>query len=381
MNDINSVNTKCVHSGTIEDAKFGGLLSPIYPSTSYLYLEMDKRAYPRYFNTPNQEAVARKIAALEMGEAGLIFSSGMAAISTTLMSFLKSGDHAVFQKGLYGGTTKLIDTIFNDYKIKYSVTEGLTASDFEKCLRKETKLIYIETPSNPLLNIADIAAITELARSKNVLTVIDNTFASPINQNPIQSGIDIVIHSATKYLSGHSDICAGAVVSNRQNMDIILGRAKVFGGSLDTQTCYLLERSIKTMAIRVKQQNINALKIAKYLQQHVKIAHVYYPGLAIHPQHEIATKQMHGFGGMLSFELRESIDTVQFQKKLRLIRPSMSLGGVESIICSSALTSHAVLNPDQRREEGIKDSLLRLSVGIEDPQELIADIDQALFDF
>lgn len=381
MKDFNSVKTKCVHSGTIDDDKFGGLLSPIYPSTSYLYLEMDKKAYPRYFNTPNQEAVARKIADLEMGEAGLIFSSGMAAISTTLMSFLKSGDHAVFQKGLYGGTSKLIDTVFKDYKIQYSVTEGLTASDFEKCLRKETKLIYIETPSNPLLNIADITSIAKLAKSKNILTVIDNTFASPINQNPIQQGIDIVIHSATKYLSGHSDICAGAVVSNSQNIDIIMGRAKVFGGSLNAQICYLLERSIKTMAIRVEQQNNNALKIAEYLQHHPKIDCVFYPGLVSHPQHEIAAKQMHGFGGMLSFELLESIDPINFQKRLRMIRPSMSLGGVESIICSSALTSHAVLSPDQRREEGIKDSLLRLSVGIEDAEELMADIDQALFDF
>ncbi|MCK5077249.1 MAG: PLP-dependent transferase, partial [Calditrichia bacterium] len=201
---------------------------------------------------------------------------------------------------------------------------------------------------------------------------------SPINQNPLDLGIDIVIHSATKYLGGHSDICAGAVISNIDSIKRITGRAKSLGGSLNAQTCYLLERSIKTMAIRVEQQNKNAQKIAEFLEQNSKIEKVYYPGLTSHEGHHTAKKQMRGFGGMLSFELKGEFDTIKFQKELSLIRPSMSLGGVESTICSSALTSHAVLTKEQRGHEGIKDSLLRLSVGIEEADELIGDIEQVL---
>ena len=373
-----SSKTACVHSGGIFDPLTRGAVSPIYPSTSFAYLEMDRRSYPRYFNTPNQDALAEKVSALEHGEAGMIFSSGMAAISTVLFTFLKAGDHAVFQKGLYGGTSAFINSCFGDFGIEFSVTEGLDPVQFETCISDKTRVIYIETPSNPLMNITDISAVADLAKSAGILTAIDNTFASPINQNPLDLGIDIVIHSATKYLGGHSDICAGAVVTSQENIARILGRAKGFGGSLNAQDCYLLERSIKTMALRVAQQNESARRIAEFLAEHPKIDTVHYPGLTTHPGHDIARKQMHGFGGMLSFELKGDLDPVVFQKDLALIRPSMSLGGVETIICSSALTSHAVLSKEQREAEGIRDGLLRLSVGIEDTDDLITDLERAL---
>ena len=378
MKTYKSASTICVHSGTIKDEKHSGSVSPLYPSSAYEYLGLDKRSYPRYFNTPNQESVTEKISTLEHGQAALVFSSGMAAISTTLLALLRNGDHAVFQKGLYGGTTNFIHHCFDDFNLSFTVTDGRKAVDFDRCIKPQTKVIYIETPSNPLLNITDIHSIVQLAESRNIVTLIDNTFASPINQNPIDLGIDVVLHSATKYLGGHSDICAGAVVSSQEIIDKIGSRAKVLGGSLNAQMCHLLERSIKTMALRVEKQNENAERIANFLDKSKQVERVYYPGLKNHPDHEIANKQMNGFGGMLSFELKSGMDPTQFQQKLRLIKPVMSLGGVESTICSSALTSHAVLSKDQREAEGISDSLLRLSVGIEEGEELVADLEQAL---
>ncbi|KAA3612331.1 MAG: aminotransferase class I/II-fold pyridoxal phosphate-dependent enzyme [Calditrichaeota bacterium] len=374
MPETSSHKTLCVHSGTIEDPVTHGSITPIYPGTSYAYLDLEKKAYPRYFNTPNQEALAQKISALEHGEAGLIFSSGMAAISTTLLSFLHKGDHAIIQNKLYGGTSNFIANCFDDFGISHTTTAGLAIDDFDACLQANTRLIYIETPSNPLLQITDIAAVAELAKTHGLISVIDNTFASPINQNPLDLGIDVVVHSATKYLSGHSDICAGAAVSSTELMQRILGRAKNFGGSLNAQTCSLLERSIKTLALRVEQQNRNAQEIAEYLNSCAHVDKVYYPGLVNHEGHDLAKIQMRGFGGMLSFELADALDTTVYQKALKLIKPSMSLGGVETTICSAAMTSHAVLSPEEREAEGIKDSLLRLSVGIEDADDLIADL-------
>lgn len=378
MSKSRSLKTLCVHSGSIIDPETRGSITPIYTSTSYAYLDRETKPYPRYFNTPNQDALSQKLAELEHGESALMFSSGMAAISTALFSVLKKDDHVVFQKGLYGGTTNFIENCFGDFGIDYSVTAGVDVKDFEEKINAKTKVIYIETPSNPLLTITDISRISELARSRNIVTIIDNTFASPVNQTPLDLGIDIVVHSATKYLGGHSDISAGAVVTHPKFIGNIIKKARNFGGNLNAQTCYLLERSIKTLALRVGQQNSNAMKIAVFLGQNKNIEKVFYPGLQTHPGHGIAKKQMHGFGGMLSFELNSSLDPTLFQKKLKMILPSMSLGGVESTICSPALTSHSLLTPVQRKEIGISDQLLRLSVGIEEADDIIADIEQAL---
>lgn len=370
-----SKHTVCVQEGHHLD-EFRGINTPIYTSTSYGYLETEERLYPRYFNIPNQRAVIEKIAALEHAESGIIFSSGMAAVSSALLSLLSSGDHCIFQCGLYGGTLHFITSEFERFGIDYTILKNNDIESFHKALKKNTKVIYVESPSNPILSIIDLKQVSGLCRKYGCISIIDNTFASPINQNPVSLGIDIVLHSATKYLGGHSDICAGVAVSSKAYIQRIMHTSVNLGGSLNAFMCYLLERSIKTMAIRVEKQNRNAGLIAEFLQHQPNIDRVYYPGLKSHPGHEIAQGQMTGFGGMLSFELKGH-DIISFQKKLQLIKPSMSLGGVESIICAPSLTSHRLVSKEQREEEGIRDNLLRLSVGIEEVEDLIEDLDQA----
>jgi cystathionine beta-lyase len=373
-----SLNTICTHTGEVADEQFKGAVSPLYMSTSYAYEDVAVKRYPRYYNTPNQVGVAQKIAALEHTEAGMIFGSGMAAISHTLFAFLKQGDHVVFQKELYGGTMNLIFTEFPKFGISYSFAENEDAASIEKEIQSNTKIIYIETPSNPLLTITDIEAVAKLAKSKGILTMIDNTFASPVNQNPHDFGIDIILHSATKYLGGHSDILAGAVAASQAHIDQIFKSAINFGGSLSDFTVWLLERSIKTMALRVQAQNQNAQQLAEFLLAHKAVDRVFYPGLPSHPTHAIAKKQMRGFGGMLSFELKPEYDTEKFLQSLQLIKPSMSLAGVESTMLSPTKTSHALLSAEERANQGIRDGLIRFSAGIEGFEDLVADIENAV---
>jgi len=372
------INTICTHVGEVKDEQFKGAISPIYMSTSYAFDGVDVVRYPRYLNTPNQEALCKKIAALEKTEDALIFGSGMAAVSTTLLAFLQQGDHIVLQQTLYGGTYNFTVEEFEKFGIDYSFTEGLEILDFEKVLQSNTKVLYIETPSNPLLTITDMQAVGSLAKKHGIVTMIDNTFASPINQTPIDFGIDIMIHSATKYMGGHSDILAGAVAASKEHIQRIWNTAKNLGGSLSDFTVWMLERSMKTMSLRVTCQSENALKMAVYLESNPLIDTVYYPGLKSHPDHELAKKQMKLFGGMLSFELKEGMDAMEFQNNLQLIKASMSLAGVESTTLSPALTSHALMPADKRAAQGIKDGLIRFSVGIEETEDLIADIEQAL---
>jgi cystathionine beta-lyase len=372
------INTICTHVGEVKDEQFKGAISPIYMSSSYAFEDVDVKRYPRYFNTPNQEALGKKIAALEHAENALIFGSGMAAISHALMAFLKAGDHIVLQQTLYGGTYNFAVTQFEKYGISYSFTKGWTVGDFENEIRSNTKVIYIETPSNPLLTITDMEAVAELTRKHNLISMIDNTFASPVNQNPIDFGIDIILHSATKYMGGHSDICAGAVAASAEHIQIIWQSSICFGGSLSDQTVWLLERSLKTMGLRVKAQNENAQSMAEFLHSHDDINAVYYPGLKSHPDHELAKKQMQGFGGMLSFELKESINPSEFMKGLQLIKPSMSLAGVESTMLLPVETSHSLMSTEDREKQGIKDGLIRFSIGIEEIEDLITDFTQAL---
>lgn len=372
------INTTCVHVGEVKDEQFKGAVSPIYMSTSYAFDNVDIKRYPRYYNTPNQEMLCKKIAAIEHAEDALIFSSGMAAISSALFAFLKQGDHVVIQQVVYGGTYNFIVKEFDKYGIEYSFTESDQLEDFKSLIKPNTKILYIETPSNPLLGITDMIEISKLAKKHDILTMIDNTFASPINQNPYDFGIDIVIHSATKYMGGHSDISAGAIAASKEHIEQIWNTAINFGGNLSDQTVWLLERSLKTLNLRVKAQTINAQKMAEYLDQNTNIDAVYYPGLENHPQYEIAKRQMKGFGAMLSFELKEGIDAMDFQNNLQLIKPSMSLAGLESTTVSPTQTTHALLSEEQRLERGIKDGLIRFSVGIEEPEDLISDIEQAI---
>ena len=370
-------HTICIHEGEIFDEQFGGAISPIYLSSSYPFIDQEEKRYPRYFNTPNQEVIAKKIAALEHAEAALPFSSGMAAISTTLLSFLKKGDHAVFQNEIYGGSFNLVVKEFEDYGISYTFTEGIGIDDFEKAIRPNTKVIYIETPSNPLLSITDIQAVADLARSKGIVSIIDNTFASPLNQTPLDFGIDISLHSATKYLGGHSDLCAGVVAGSRDHVERILHKGRNFGGSLSDFMCFMLERSIKTLGVRIEKHNENAGYLAEKLNDLQGVRKVYYPGLKNHPGHGLAQRQMHGFGGMLSFELEASVDVKSFQQNLKLIKPTMSLAGVETTVIQPSLTSHSLMTPGERERQGISDQLLRLSVGIEDKEDILADLMQA----
>lgn len=372
------INSTCVHVGEVNDEQFKGAISPLYMSTSYAFDQVDVKRYPRYFNTPNQEALCRKIAALEHTEDALIFTSGMAAISTALLTFLKKGDHVLIQQVIYGGTYNLIAKEFEKYGIEYTYTDSDKFEDFEPLLRTNTKILYIETPSNPLLTITDMEAISGLAKMRGIITMIDNTFASPINQTPADFGIDIVIHSATKYMGGHSDISAGVVAASKEHIELIWETGINLGGNLSDFTVWMLERSLKTLNLRVREQTKNAQVLAEYLEANSSIKKVHYPGLKSHPKHDLAASQMHGFGAMMSFELKEGIDAMEFQNSLQFIKPSLSLAGVESTILSPAQTTHALLSEGERQSRGISDRLIRFSVGIEEPVDLIADIEQAL---
>lgn len=354
-----------------------GLVRPIQTSTAYPYIDEGPQPYPRYFNLPNQDAVASRIAALEHAEKGLVFSSGMAAISTTMMSLVSAGDHVLLQRGLYGGSHSFFVNELSRWGVEYDFVAPDIA-EFEAKRKENTVLAYVETPTNPCLDILDLQALGTFARDAKLTTIIDNTFASPINQNPADFGIDLVLHSGTKYLGGHSDLCCGVVVGRSNLIGKVLKMAKHYGGSLNPMGCHLLERSIMTLDVRVQRQNSNALAIARFLDSQDSVSRVLYPGLESHPGHSLAAKQMSGFGGMMSFELSEGLPVREFLTSLKHIAPAMSLGGVESTVTVPVFTSHAEMTEEARLESGVTPNLLRFSTGIEDERDLIADLTQAL---
>jgi cystathionine beta-lyase/cystathionine gamma-synthase len=370
--------TRCVHSGTIKDEIMGGINTPIFTSSAFDYVDRADVAYPRYFNTPNQNAVVAKLCALEGADDGVLFSSGMAAISTAILAFAGRGDHIVIMDELYGGTHAFATSEFERLGIEHT----FAATDAEAicgAVRANTRVMVIESPTNPLLSVVDIRKVAAFAREHGLVTIIDNTFASPVNQNPLALGIDIVVHSGTKYLGGHSDICCGAALSTETRTERIRSLARHLGGSLNAMTCYLLERSLKTLALRVERQTDNAGCIARFLNEHPRVRRVYYPGLPDNPGHAVAKAQMAGFGAMLSFESDDTVvDVDRFVKALRLIKPAVSLGGVESTICVPAKTSHVRMSAAERQRVGVTDGLMRLSVGIEHVDDLTADLDAAL---
>jgi cystathionine beta-lyase len=368
--------TKCVHSGNIVDDKFHGSISPIYPATTYDYRKTD--TYPRYFNTPNQLALSKKISDLESAEDSILFGSGLGAVSSTMFSFLNSGDHVILHDSIYGGTINLVNTEFKKFNIDFSYIDINNIDLLKSTIKRNTRIIYFETPTNPLLQIVDISLISSVARENDIISIIDNTFASPINQNPINFGIDLVIHSASKYLGGHSDILAGSVSGTKEHIEKIKKSGINYGANLSDYTVWLLERSIKTLSVRVNAQNQNALYLAKFLNESSLIKKVYYPGLENHISHEIATKQMIGFGGMMSFEVIDKINSEDFVSDLKIISPTMSLAGVESSITSPSKTSHKKVDSQIRKKLGISDNLLRFSVGIEDIEDLMLDLDKSL---
>lgn len=374
------MNSKAVHAGTQRD-HFGGVNTPVQPSTAIEYLnESGSVPYPRNFTIPNHEAVATKIAALEGGEAALVLATGMSAITIGILAVVQPGQHVLMQSNIYGGTRAFVDILRYKHDIQVTLIDRMVPEELDANMTGDTTLVYMETPTNPLLDIIDISPICQWANDNRILTMIDNTFASPVNQQPLKLGCDIIMHSATKYMGGHSDLMAGALIGKKDFIERCRTLSSVYGMSLNAVDLSLLERSIKTMVLRVRQQNSNAMEIAQWLSKHPLIAKVHYPGLTSHPGHEIATRQMSGFGGMMSFELagKDTSFRDAFLRSLSMISVATSLGGVESTMTIPAQTSHSLLTPEERTAMGIHDMLIRFSIGIEDPEDLIQDLGRAL---
>lgn len=374
------MNSKAVHAGTQRD-HFGGVNTPVQPSTAIEYLnESGSVPYPRNFTIPNHEAVATKIAALEGGEAALVLATGMSAITIGILAAVQPGQHVLMQSNIYGGTRAFVDILRYKHDIQVTLIDRMVPEELDANMTGDTTLVYMETPTNPLLDIIDISPICQWAKDNRILTMIDNTFASPVNQQPLKLGCDIIMHSATKYMGGHSDLMAGALIGKKDFIERCRTLSSIYGMSLNAVDLSLLERSIKTMVLRVRQQNSNAMEIAQWLSKHPLIAKVHYPGLTSHPGHEIAARQMSGFGGMMSFELAGNDTSFRdaFLRSLSIISVATSLGGVESTMTIPAQTSHSLLAPEERTAMGIHDMLIRFSIGIEDPEDLIQDLERAL---
>jgi len=380
--DFKYIETKLIHSGEPIPHIDGAVCLPIFQSSIFDYTgenDSEELKYIRWNNTPNHVALHEKLASLENAEAALVTASGMASVSATLLTFLSSGDHLLAQDCLYGGTHGFITRYFADFGISYDFIDGNDPDSWKAKLKRSTKAIYVETMTNPLMQVGDLEAVVDFARQYGLVSIIDNTFASPINFRPPEWGYDISIHSATKYLNGHSDIVAGAVIGKAKLIEKIANKLKHLGATLDPHACFLLHRGLKTLAVRVKYQNTSALKIARFLKQHPAVASVNYPGLKDHPQHRRACKFFDGFSGMLSFELKGDIAAAKnFLNKIKIPTIAPSLGGVETLITRPATTSHSGMAPEDREKTGITDSLIRLSVGIEATEEIIEDFDRAL---
>ncbi len=376
------LDTKVIHAGEPTPRIAGAVSMPIFQSAMF---ETTGEAnyhdvrYIRLNNTPNHLALHEKLAALENAEAALVTSSGMAAISTTLFSVLSAGDHLLTQDCLYGGTHDLLTKDFAAFGLSYDFIDGDNPTSWKQKLRPNTKAIYVESMSNPLLQVGDLKAITWFAKEHDLISIIDNTFASPVNFRPLDWGFDLSLHSATKYLNGHSDIVAGVVIGATDLVTKITHKLNHLGGSLDPHAAFLLHRGLKTLVVRVRYQNESALKIAQFLEQHPAVIKVNYPGLVSHPRHERASELFDGFSGMLSFELRGGVDAAErFMHRVTLPIIAPSLGGIETLMTRPATTSHAGMSVEDRRRLGISDGLIRLSVGIEATEDLIEDFDRAL---
>lgn len=374
MNKMN-IETTCVQGGEKKLPDNNGVNTPIITSTSFDY--RTQVHYPRIQNITGFEVVNDKIALLEGAEKSFLYGSGMGAISAVFLGLLQQGDDIIAHKEIYGGAYNFIVNELPKFGIGHQFIDVNDIEALEANHTKKTKLIYFETPTNPQLDIIDIKKLNGWCKQKNIISVIDNTFCSPIVMRPIENGIDIVLHSGTKYLSGHSDIIFGCVSGKEEHISKIIDSSINLGSTLNAQDVYLIERSLKTLALRVRTQNDNAMFIANELNQLDQFKRVLYPGLSIHPRHEVAKQQMDGFGAILSFELKE-IDYTSFLDKLKLIKPAVSLGGVESTIVQPSFTSHQHMPEEEKEILGITDQLLRLSVGIESKIDLLNDIKQAL---
>ncbi len=374
-------NTKAIHAGQKPEETSGAVMPPIFQTSTYVQEAPNVHKgydYARVGN-PTRSALEQLIAGIENAEECACFASGVAAMDA-LMKMFRPGDHVISTNDLYGGSYRLFTQVFEPFGITFSFVDMTDMNNIENAITENTKLIWIETPTNPLLRVVDIKAITDVAKSHDILTVVDNTFASPYLQRPLDLGADAVLHSATKYLAGHSDVIHGAIASsNKEIMENLRFQVKSTGAVPGPMDCYLTLRGIKTLGVRVQRSVDNSMAIADFLENHPKVDHVNYPGLKSHPQHELAAKQMDGFGAMMSFTLvDDSIEAaVSFMQKTKIFALAESLGGVESLISNPASMTHGSIPKEEREKVGLNDSLIRISVGIEDVEDLIQDLDQA----
>lgn len=387
--DNHSFFTQAVHAGEDREANFGALSVPIYPASVFALPEADagiaihNYEKPGYFygrlGNPTQTALEKAMAELEHGEAALALASGMAAISAAVLTIASSGDHIVAPESMYSTTTNFLRHIEEKFGITTSFVDATDAKAYAAAIRPETKLFWIETPSNPLVSITDIERVAAIAKTAGITTIADNTFATPFNQRPLDLGVDAVIHSATKYLGGHSDLTAGVLVGNEELVEKARhGANKFFGGNIAPQVAWLVLRGIKTLALRMERHNSNAFALANMLSSHAKVAAIFYPGLESHRNHGIATRQMKGFGGMIGVDVGTAEAAKDFVNRIKVCTFATSLGGVETLVQPVALMTHATLSAEERKTAGISDGLLRVSVGIEDIEDIRQDIYNAL---
>lgn len=373
-------STDAIHVGQEPDPCTGAVVAPIYQTSTYVLEAMDKSKGYDYARTahPNRKALERTVAKLEGGDSAYVFTSGMAAIDS-VFRLLRPGDHTIISQAVYGGVFRLTTKLLVDFGLEFSYIDTSDLKKVEKALKPSTKMIYVETPTNPTMIVTDLAAISRLAHDRNIRLVVDNTFLSPYLQRPIEFGADIVVHSMTKYLNGHSDCTGGAVVLTRpEDAEKIYFIQRSAGAGLAPMDCFLTSRGIKTLAVRMQRHNANGMIVAEFLSSQSKVKRVIYPGLPNHPQHQLAKKQQHGFGAMISFDLG-SVDAARaLLNHVHLCSLAESLGGVETLISHPALMTHASMPPEVRQQVGITDGMVRISVGIEDVEDIIADLDQAL---
>lgn len=381
--------TKAVHAGQEPDPTTGSVVTPIYASSTFVFESAEQGAdrflgkQPGYIYTrlgnPTVRALELNVAALEGAEDARAAATGMAAITGVVMSVVKSSDHVVAGNMLYGGTHKLLTDILKEYGVEHTLVDTMDPANFEKAIQPNTKMIYIETPSNPLMSLTDIKAVAKIGKKHGIVTVIDNTFMSPYLQRPIEMGIDVVVHSLTKSLSGHSDMVGGIVVASKEFLKKMDPTFKNMGATMGAWDAWLTLRGIKTLHVRWDRMLENAQKIAEYLEAHPKVDHVNYPGLPSHPQYELGKKQMDGSGGMMSFELKGGLEAGRkMMNSVKLCSLAVSLGAVETLICHPPSMTHSVVPREERIRSGLTDGLVRLSVGIEDLDEIIEDLGQAL---
>jgi cystathionine beta-lyase/cystathionine gamma-synthase len=381
-------STQLIHADAGIDADTS-IAPPLYPSVTYRATSAEQfrdmatvprhgRYYARY-GTPTHERVEKILASIEGAESALLLASGMAAISTTVLALVGCGDHVVAQRSHYMGTTQLLDRVLAQFGVTTTIVDQADSATFARALTPQTRLIVVESPSNPLLQLTDLTAVAAAARARGILTLADNTFATPINTRPLAHGIDLVVHSATKFLGGHHDLLAGVVAGPRDTVEKIWDMAIVLGGNLGAFEAWLLLRGLRTLGLRVERQNATALSVARFLESHGGVERVHYPGLESHPQQALARAQMRGFGGVMSFVVRGGLDAATaFMQRLRLFAQAVSLGGIESLAMHAATAWSGTLSEEQTRTAGVDPGLIRISVGLEDAADLIADLDQAL---